>query len=120
MSFRVVLTDPDLHPASEALEALLLRADGRLEARVCGTESELHDFCAGADAVICARASITRKIVRGMPGCRIIARLGTGYDNIDFQAAGESGIPVTNVPEFCTAAVAEHTMLLILACCRKL
>lgn len=55
-----------------------------------------------------------------MRDCRIIARLGTGYDNIDAQAAGEAGIPVTNLPEFCTAEVAEHTMALILACSRKL
>jgi D-3-phosphoglycerate dehydrogenase len=120
MSFRVVLTDPDVHPPDPALEASLARCPARLEARVCRTESELQSFCAGADAVLCGRSPITRTVIQSMPGCRIISRLGTGYDNIDLQAAGEADIPVTNVPEFCTVEVAEHTLALMLACRRKL
>lgn len=31
MSFRVVLTDPDLHPPSEELETVLAKCDARLD-----------------------------------------------------------------------------------------
>jgi D-3-phosphoglycerate dehydrogenase len=120
MNFRVVLTDPDVHPPDPALEANLARCGARLEARLCATELERKDFCGGADAVLCGRSQITRTVIQNLPGCRIISRLGTGVDNIDLNAAGEAGIPVTNVPEFCTVEVAEHTLALILACRRKL
>jgi D-3-phosphoglycerate dehydrogenase / 2-oxoglutarate reductase len=35
--------------------------------------------------------------------------MGTGYDNVDVEATGKAGIPVANVPEFCTNEVADHT-----------
>lgn len=120
MTFRVVLTDADLHPPDGEVRAVLERCAARLDARTCATQQELREFCRDADAVLCARASITSDVIESMSHCRIIARLGTGYDNIDVKAAGVAGIPVTNVPEFCTNEVAEHTLALILACCRKL
>ncbi len=120
MIFRVVLTDPDLHPPDEETSALLRQCEAVLESRPCASSEELLEFCAGADAVLCARTRITRGLLQSMPCCRIIARLGTGYDNIDIVAAGEAGIPVTNVPEFCTHEVADHTLALILACSRHL
>lgn len=120
MKFRVVLTSPHLHPPSKELEDVLAKCDARLDSRSCCNETEMIRFCAGADALLCASEPITRDVILSMPNCRIIARLGTGHDNIDLLAADRVGIPVTNVPEFCTAEVAEHTMALILACCRKL
>lgn len=40
--------------------------------------------------------------------------LATGYNVVDVNAAAEKGIPVTNIPAYGTAAVAQHVMALLL------
>lgn len=62
---------------------------------------------------------ITAEIMAAMPSCMIIARYGIGVDTIDLEAATSAGIIVTNNPTYCISEVAEHTLALLLACCRK-
>jgi D-3-phosphoglycerate dehydrogenase len=62
---------------------------------------------------------ITAEVMAAMPRCMIIARYGIGVDTVDLKAATEAGIIVTNNPAYCIKEVAEHTMALLLACCRK-
>jgi D-3-phosphoglycerate dehydrogenase / 2-oxoglutarate reductase len=62
---------------------------------------------------------ITAEVMAAMPKCMIIARYGIGVDTIDLAAATAAGIIVTNNPTYCIREVAEHTMALLLACCRK-
>lgn len=88
--------------------------------RTCRSDQDVIELCAHADAVLVDSAKITKVAINAMPRCRIIARNGTGYDDIDDKAAGEVGIPVTNVPDFCTEEVATHTMALLLACHRRI
>jgi len=54
-----------------------------------------------------------------LANCKIIARAGTGYDNIDIAAAAEKSIPVTNVPDYGTEEVADSTICLILNLMRR-
>ena len=42
----------------------------------------------------------------------MIGRYGVGTDNIAVDAAARRGIPVTNVPVYCTDEVAEHVLAL--------
>ncbi len=51
---------------------------------------------------------------------RLIVRAGIGYDMVDVDAATRVGIAVANVPDFCVAEVADHTLLLLLAAYRRL
>jgi glycerate dehydrogenase len=44
----------------------------------------------------------------------------TGYDVLDLQAAKAHNIQVSNIPEYTTEAVAEHTLALILATTRHI
>ena len=46
--------------------------------------------------------------------------MGTGYDKIDVEQATRQGIMVTNIPDFCTDEVADHTMALLLASARRI
>ena len=50
---------------------------------------------------------------------KILAQVGVGYDNISIKAAKEKKIKVTNTPNVLNEAVAETTLLLILAASRR-
>ncbi|MDA9695285.1 D-glycerate dehydrogenase [Candidatus Pelagibacter sp.] len=51
---------------------------------------------------------------------KIIAQVGVGYDNISIKSAKEKKIKVTNTPNVLNEAVAETTILLILAASRRI
>lgn len=51
---------------------------------------------------------------------RLLIRAGIGLDLVDVPAATARGIWVANVPEYCVAEVADHTLLLLLAATRRL
>ena len=55
-----------------------------------------------------------------MKDCRLILALSVGYESVDVQAATERGIPVCNIPSYCTDEVANHAMTLLLAAARKI
>jgi len=73
-----------------------------------------------ADAVIVASAKISGNLIRKMPNCRSITKLGIGTEKIDIDTATEKGIIVINIPDFCDSELADHTLALLLASVRKL
>ncbi|WP_433331384.1 NAD(P)-dependent oxidoreductase [Spirillospora sp. CA-294931] len=54
------------------------------------------------------------------PGLRLIQKLGSGVNTIDLDAAAERGIAVANMPGRNARAVAETSLLLMLAALRRL
>jgi len=54
-----------------------------------------------------------------LPGVRIVANFGVGYDRIDIAACTERGVVVTNTPGVLDAATADLAMALILAVRRR-
>jgi D-3-phosphoglycerate dehydrogenase len=99
---------PDLHVA-------LGSQDRRRE---LGGGPALVEVLADADAAIVQYARITREVLGALRRCRIIVRYGVGLDTIDQNAAAEQGIPVRNVPDYCTEEVADHTLALALTILR--
>lgn len=83
-------------------------------------ESELNRFLDGCVAALAGSEPYTRAILEAHPQLRVIARVGVGYDAVDLNAATERGVVVTIAPGTNQEAVAEHTMMLILACARTL
>lgn len=63
---------------------------------------------------------IAPEIRAACPGLEIVASYGVGYDNIDTQACKAAGIRVSNTPDVLNDAVAEMTLALMLALCRRL
>ncbi|MCR4411701.1 MAG: 2-hydroxyacid dehydrogenase [Thermoguttaceae bacterium] len=53
-------------------------------------------------------------------GTKLIALRSAGFNHVDLMAAEQLGFTVTRVPAYSPHAVAEHTVGLILALCRKL
>jgi glyoxylate reductase len=54
-----------------------------------------------------------------LPGLRIVANFGVGYDRIDVAACAERGVVVTNTPGVLDAATADLAMALVLATRRR-
>lgn len=84
-------------------------------------EGALAEAAAGA-AVIVARANapVTAKVIAAAPGLRVVARSGTGTDNVDLRAATGRGIPVVVTPDAGTDAVAEGALSMLCALGRRL
>ena len=55
-----------------------------------------------------------RAEIGALPRLRYIGLLSTGYNVVDLQAARERGIPVTNIPAYSTASVAQQVFALLL------
>lgn len=54
------------------------------------------------------------------PRLRAIITCTTGVDPIDLEAATEHGVMVGNTPDLCIEEVADHTLMLLLSCYRRL
>ena len=68
-----------------------------------------------AEIVITNKTPISRETIEGLPSLRYIGTLSTGFNIIDLQAARQRGIPVCNVPAYCTRSVAQMTFALLFA-----
>lgn len=67
-----------------------------------------------------SRTKVTAEVIRAANRMKVIARSGTGTDNIDKVAAKERGIVVVNAPGANAESVAEHVFAFLLALARSL
>ena len=72
---------------------------------------------ADAEVVFTNKTVITREMIESNPKLRFIGTLSTGYNTVDLDAANERKIPVSNIPNYSTQAVAQLTMALLLEIC---
>lgn len=87
--------------------------DGHAEVRALNVRSqqELGAQIDEADGIMLYHyLRLDRPQIERLKKCRIIARPGVGYDNIDIVAARERGIPVVNVPDYGTEEVADSAL----------
>ena len=114
----VVVTD---HPFRDLeLERSILEPEGyALEEHQCSTAEEVAEACTGAVGVLNTYAPMPAEVIGRLERCRAISRYGVGLDTIDLDAAGERGIAVTGVPDYCVEEVALHTLALLLAAHRR-
>ncbi|HYO26244.1 MAG TPA: C-terminal binding protein [Lacipirellulaceae bacterium] len=116
--FRALYTDYPWADA-EVERAILAEADCELIESPDNQEETLARLAPGMDALLACWAPVSARVIDAADCCRHIARTGIGLDNIDVSHATERGIVVTNVPNYCTEEVAEHTIALLLALARK-
>jgi phosphoglycerate dehydrogenase-like enzyme len=86
-------------------------------------KSDLVQAVADADIIVgdyTSNAVIDAEVLRAAKRCVLIQQPSTGFEHIDADAAAQEGIPVANTAGANTFAVAEHTIMLILACLKKL
>jgi len=117
--FNVVVTDDRFKTYAE--EAAVLEPIGaELVITNCKTPDEVAAACRGADGVLCNLAPMPATVIQRLEKCRVIARYGVGYDNVDVAACTRKGIRVANVPDYCAEDVSDHALALLLGCIRKI
>jgi len=117
---KIVVTRPI---ATEAL--VILRSKGEVAVGPgeppIPTADEVAGLIADADIVYTLPANpVSGDAIRGAKKLRMIATMGTGYDNIDVAAAKERGIPVTFAPGILDETTADGVFALLLATARRL
>jgi D-3-phosphoglycerate dehydrogenase len=113
---KIVVSD-DL--PSSALELLRAEPGWVVDARSGRTAAELEADLADADALLVRSATkVTAALLAKASRLRIVARAGTGVDNVDVPAASARGILVVNSPGANSISVAEHACALMLALAR--
>lgn len=83
-------------------------------------QAELERLLPTADLLITLRKPVTAQIIELGQRVRLIQKLGIDAANIDLAAAAARGIPVALSPHLGVVAVAEHTLMLMLALSRQL
>ncbi len=66
-----------------------------------------------------ARGGVDTAFFRAAPRLRLIQLISAGYDRIDLAAARQAGVPVANNGGSNALAVAEHTLMLMLATLKR-
>ena len=80
-------------------------------------EAEIIRRIADAEVVFTNKTPISRAVIDACPSMKFISMLATGYNVVDYVYAREKGIPVTNVPSYGTASVAQFAIAMLLEIC---
>lgn len=116
----VVLDGHTLNPGDLSWEALSALGDltvYEMTSMDPRDEALIMERAREAEAVFTNKTPLTREILRQLPSLRFIGVLATGYNVVDTEAARERSIPVCNVPEYGSAAVAQAAIAMLLELC---
>ena len=114
----IAVTDsvfPDLEPTKKVLAVL----DAEVVLATEPTTEEIIKVAAQADGLMVTYGQVTADIISSLEKCKVIARFGIGFDNIDIDAATKAGIVVVYVPDYCVDEVSDHAMAMLLDLARK-
>lgn len=113
MSERVVVVNAGKMNYDHALDFSILSNDVQVYDN--STNTELIKRIQGARVVVTKEISVTAELLSQFPDTvKLIVEAGTGYNNIDLNAAKAKGITVCNIPAYSTERVAHTVIMMIL------
>ena len=113
MSERVVVVNASKMNYDHALDFSILSNDVQVYDN--STNEELIERIQGARVVVTKEISVNAELLSQFPDTvKLIVEAGTGYNNIDLNAAKERGITVCNIPAYSTERVAHTVIMMIL------
>ncbi len=119
MATRIILS-PKLPPALLDIARSLVPAGFEMVVVDAGTPEFTAALPDAAYYVGFPRAEINNEFFKAAPGLKLVQLISAGYDRLDVAAAKRAGVPVANNGGSNAVAVAEHTLMLMLAVYRKL
>ena len=84
------------------------------------SEEEAISRIGDHEIVLTNKVPITESLLTACPNIKLICIQATGYNIVDTAACAKRGIPVCNVPDYGTAAVAQFTLALMLELCHRI
>lgn len=106
------------------LNTAKMNYDGKLDFSILSDEvvtfddtapEELLSRISGAEIVVTKEMPVNRDLILQFPdSVKLICEAGTGYNNLDLDAAKEKGILVTNIPAYSSQRVAHTAIMMIL------
>ena len=113
MSERVVVVNASKMNYDHALDFSILSNDVQVYDN--STNEELIERIQGARVVVTKELPVNAELLSQFPDTvKLIVEAGTGYNNIDLNAAKERGITVCNIPAYSTERVAHTVIMMIL------
>ena len=113
MSERVVVVNASKMNYDHALDFSILSSD--VQVYDDSTNAELIERIQGARVVVTKELPVGAELLSQFPDTvKLIVEAGTGYNNIDLNAAKERGITVCNIPAYSTERVAHTVIMMIL------
>lgn len=83
-------------------------------------KEEVEKNVGDADIIIANKAPINQETIGNCPNVKMVCEFATGFDNVDLEYCQKRGIAVTNVVDYCTDSVAQHTFAIALFLFEKL
>ncbi|OHB55026.1 MAG: hypothetical protein A2Y12_12000 [Planctomycetes bacterium GWF2_42_9] len=117
-SLQIVRLNSKTSPVTEIESEILASLNAELIVIEGAADSEIIEAAKDCDAIMVVSAYIRKPVIESLTRCKIISRIGTGFDKIDTATASKKGIVVTNCPGVFTNEVADHTMALLLSAAR--
>ena len=113
MGERVVVVNASKMNYDQALDFSVLSSD--VQVYDDSTNAELIERIQGARVVVTKELPVGADLLSQFPDTvKLIVEAGTGYNNIDLNAAKERGITVCNIPAYSTERVAHTVIMMIL------
>ena len=113
MGERVVVVNASKMNYDHALDFSILSND--VQVYDDSTNEELIERIQGARVVVTKELPVGADLLSQFPDTvKLIVEAGTGYNNIDLNAAKERGITVCNIPAYSTERVAHTVIMMIL------
>ena len=109
----VILDGGALNPGDLDWDRLSLFGDFEIYER--SKQKEIVNRAKNAELIIVNKVLITQDVLERLPSLKYIAVTATGYNNVDLNACKRLKIDVSNIVNYGSSAVAQHTFALILA-----
>ena len=98
--------------------------DGKLDFSILSSDVKVYDDTTkqhlieriqGSDIIVTKEMPVNAEMIQRFPkSVKLICEAGTGYNNIDLEAARKKGITVCNIPAYSTERVAHTAIMMIL------
>lgn len=111
----VILDADSLHPADLDLSSILNIPNINWQVYPASTPETVLERISQADIVLTNKALVRAPEIDAAPHLKYIGILATGTNAVDLDAAQRRNIATTNITDYGTPSVAQHTFALILA-----
>jgi len=115
---RVLLIDPIPSPMVERLRPVFPASAG-FGVVPTSSEEDLAQYGAEAEILLVIRRKVDARLLSFVPRVRLVQVVSVGYDNLDLGALQAAGVVAAYTPGANAVAVAEHTILLMLALLKR-